>query len=108
MKLDVFDPAMCCSSGVCGADVDAGLVQFAADVKWLLTRGVAVQRYNLSQQPGAFVSTGIVRRTLQAEGVECLPLGLLDGRVVFRGHYPSRLELQHLMKLEESRDVATP
>ena len=101
MKLDVFDPVMCCSTGVCGADVDAGLVQFAADVKWLVTKDVAVQRYNLSQQPGAFVSTAIVRKTLQADGVECLPLGLLDGRVVFRGRYPSRQELQHLMELED-------
>jgi hypothetical protein len=102
VKLEVFDPAMCCSSGVCGPDVDAGLVQFAADVKWLLAQGVAVQRYNLSQQPGAFMSTAIVRRTLQVEGPGCLPLGMLNGQVVFRGQYPGREELERFLKLAEA------
>jgi hypothetical protein len=101
MKLEVFDPAMCCSSGVCGADVDASLVQFAADVRWLLAHGIAVQRYNLSQQPGAFMSTAIVRRTLQTEGSECLPMGLLNGALVFRGTYPGREELARLLALAE-------
>jgi len=99
MKLEVFDPAMCCSSGVCGTDVDAALVQFAADVKWLLGLGAAVQRYNLSQQPGAFMSTAMVRRTLQVEGPACLPLGLLNGTIVFRGRYPARAELARLLEL---------
>jgi hypothetical protein len=33
MRLDVFDPAMCCSTGVCGPEVDPQLVQFAADAR---------------------------------------------------------------------------
>ncbi len=33
--LTVFDPAMCCSTGVCGSDVDQVLVDFSADVQWL-------------------------------------------------------------------------
>ena len=28
--LTVFDPAMCCSTGVCGSDVDQVLVDFSA------------------------------------------------------------------------------
>lgn len=48
--LTVFDPAMCCSTGVCGSDVDQVLVDFSADVQWLKGRGVQVERYN---QPGA-------------------------------------------------------
>lgn len=49
--LTVFDPAMCCSTGVCGSDVDQVLVDFSADVQWLKGRGVQVERYNLAQQP---------------------------------------------------------
>ena len=37
--LTVFDPAMCCSTGVCGSDVDQVLVNFSADVQWLKGRG---------------------------------------------------------------------
>ena len=53
--LTVFDPAMCCSTGVCGSDVDQVLVDFSADVQWLKGRGVQVERYNLAQQPMSFV-----------------------------------------------------
>ena len=47
--LQVFDPAMCCSTGVCGPDVDPKLVQFAADLDWLKTQDVIIQRHSLSQ-----------------------------------------------------------
>jgi hypothetical protein len=103
MKLEVFDPAMCCSTGVCGPHVDPQLVGFAADARWLDQQGVNVRRYNLSQEPTAFMSNALVRRTLQADGVSCLPLGVLDGAVVFRGAYPTREELVRLLQLEPAR-----
>jgi len=53
--LHVFDPAICCSTGVCGPDVDTKLVQFAADLNGLKSEGVIVQRHNLSQNPAAIV-----------------------------------------------------
>ena len=54
-KIEVFDPALCCNSGVCGTDVDQALVTFSADVDWLKQQGGAISRYNLSQQPMVFV-----------------------------------------------------
>ena len=89
----VFDPAMCCSTGVCGPEVDAGLVRFAADVQWLERQGVQVQRHNLSADPRAFMATPAVRTTLQREGTECLPLVLVDGEIASRGAYPEREDL---------------
>jgi hypothetical protein len=100
MRLDVYDPAMCCSTGVCGPEVDPQLVQFAADVKWLGARGVDVQRHNLGQEPAAFMSNALVRRTLQTDGGGCLPLGVVDGVIVFRNGYPGRSELVRLFSLE--------
>ena len=101
MKLEVFDPAMCCSTGVCGPDLDPQLVQFAADVNWLSDQGVVVQRYNLSQEPAAFMSNALVRRTLQSQGVTCLPLGLAGGEVVFSGAYPTREQLAGKLSVTE-------
>jgi hypothetical protein len=100
MRIDIYDPAMCCSTGVCGPDVDPQLVQFAADVKWLVSRGVDAQRHNLGREPGAFMSNALVRRTLQTDGVGCLPLGVIDDAIVFRGAYPDRRELVRLLSLE--------
>lgn len=88
-SIRVYDPALCCSTGVCGPSVDAELARFAADLAWLAEQGVAVERYNLAQQPGAFASEPAVRERL-AEGVEVLPLVLVGERIAVEGHYPSR------------------
>ncbi len=92
-RLEIYDPAMCCSTGVCGPAVDPALVRFAADVKWLEEQGVEVRRYNLSQSPAAFVENETVKDALTEKGEAALPLLLVDGRVVASGHYPERSEL---------------
>lgn len=91
--LQIFDPAMCCSSGVCGPQVDPVLVRFAADVKWLQEQGAEVQRFNLSQNPAAFVENELVKTALAEKGQAALPLVLLDGQVLAEGHYPERDQL---------------
>lgn len=98
-QIDVFDPPMCCSSGVCGPQVDPLLAAFAADVDWLATQGVSVTRHNLAQEPQAFVSNPLVQQTLQREGDACLPLVLVNGEIAARGAYPRRDELARLAGL---------
>ena len=89
----VFDPAMCCSTGVCGPSVDPRLVRFAADLDWLKSQGVSVERFNLSQEPGAFAENAAVKDALEVAGEAALPLVQVDGEVKSRGVYPSRDEL---------------
>ena len=91
--IHVFDPAMCCSTGICGPSVDPRLAHFAADLDWLKTQGMSVERFNLAQQPAAFAEDELVRSALAAEGEDCLPLVKVDGEVKSRGVYPSRAEL---------------
>lgn len=95
VKLEVFDPAMCCSTGVCGPSVDPALPRFAADLEWLKSKNVAVERYNLAQEVGAFTANPVVKSILNREGTKCLPLLLADGAVVAQGAYPTRKELAH-------------
>jgi hypothetical protein len=91
--LEIFDTPRCCPNGVCGPGVDPILAHFAADLDWLRTQGVAVKRFNLSQQPDAFVGHPDVNNALAQAGTSCLPLVLVDGRIVSRGTYPSRANL---------------
>ena len=98
-QIDVFDPPMCCSSGVCGPEVDPLLAAFAADVDWLTSQGVRVTRHNLAQEPQAFVSNPLVQETLQREGDACLPLLLVNGEIAGRSTYPRRDELARLAGL---------
>jgi hypothetical protein len=94
-RIEIFDPPMCCTTGVCGPAVDPLLVAFAADLRWLSEQGVHVTRHNLAQEPEAFVENAAVRERLQREGDSCLPLVLVDGQVVWHGAYPRREALAH-------------
>jgi AhpD family alkylhydroperoxidase len=100
-QIQIFEPAMCCSTGVCGPSVDPVLVRFAADVEWLKGQGVEVVRSNLSQQPQEFASNSAVRSALQERGVEILPLIIAEGKVVREGSYPTRAELAAYVGLQE-------
>ena len=90
---------MCCSSGVCGADVDKNLVAFAASLQWLKMNGVRVERFNPSHQFDAFADNPVVVKAVNEKGMECLPLILLNGEIVSAGSYPSRHELAALVGL---------
>ena len=85
--VQVFEPALCCSSGLCGVDVDPQLVSFSADAEWARLNGVRLERYNLAQQPMAFAESAVVKRFLEHSGADSLPLSLVDGEVALAGRY---------------------
>ena len=107
-RIDVFDPPMCCSTGVCGPTVDPLLAAFAADLKWLSEQGVEVVRHNLAQEPAAFVERREVHELLQRDGDACLPLVLVNDRVTWRGAYPRREALAQAAGLTASASRAKP
>jgi hypothetical protein len=92
-NIQVFDPALCCNTGVCGVEVDQALLGFSADVNWAKQNGARIERFNLAQQPMAFAENLVVKSFLERSGHEALPLFLLDGEVALAGRYPNRAEL---------------
>lgn len=98
VKVSVYDPAMCCSTGVCGPGVDPALMEVSRDLQWLASQGVAIERFNLSQEPDAFVKNPRVSGLMQAFGDDALPAVLVGGEVHSHGHYPSRDELAEAVK----------
>lgn len=91
-KLEIFEPAMCCPTGVCGVNVDPALVQFNADLQALEQAGVQVARHSLSHDPAAFAANTAVVKEMEA-GLDRLPIVAIDGRIVSTGMYPSRSQL---------------
>jgi hypothetical protein len=81
-KMIIFDPAMCCSTGVCGPSVDKELLRVATLLNNLKSHGVVVERHNLTGNPQIFVDNKTVNRMLLKEGVEVLPIVMIDGEVV--------------------------
>lgn len=91
--IQIFDPALCCSTGVCGVEVDQELARFAADVESFRQLGTHIERFNLAQQPMAFVNQPAVKEALERSGQSSLPLTLVNGDIQCSGRYPSRDEL---------------
>ncbi len=86
--ITVYDPPLCCDSGVCGPAVDPVLPWFAGILARLAERGVEVRRYNLARQPLEFLRNAELQRLLETEGSACLPAIFVDGALVRRGAYP--------------------
>ncbi|MGJ7439892.1 arsenite efflux transporter metallochaperone ArsD [Aquipuribacter sp. MA13-6] len=91
--VEVYDPAMCCSTGVCGPAVDPTLARFESDLRWLADQGVDVTRHNLAQDPGAFVAAPLVAAVLASGGEDALPVVMVDGRLRSSGSWLSREDL---------------
>lgn len=92
-SVSVFDPALCCPTGVCGPGVDPALLQIARDLRWLEAQGATVARAGLSQEPHAFVANAKVSGLMQAFGDGALPAVLVNDTVLAYGRYPTRDEL---------------
>jgi len=89
----VYEPALCCNTGVCGPDVDEALVTFTADLGALKDLGVDIERHNLANDPTAFATDDTVRAFLRVAGSDGLPLTIVDGVTVMTGGYPAREQL---------------
>jgi SAM-dependent methyltransferase len=96
-RVELFEPAMCCQTGVCGPSVDQQLIDVREDVRWAEAQGAAVSRHNLSSDPDAFVANPKVTGLMAAFGDAALPALVIDGEIAVHGRYPSRDELARLL-----------
>jgi sulfur carrier protein ThiS len=100
MKIEVYDPALCCSSGLCGPSIDPVLVKMNDAVLALKKQGVAVERFNIAQQPRAFMENKKVAELLHKNGKKSLPVTIVNGEVFKTGEYPSYEELCNALGIE--------
>jgi len=101
-KLEFFEPAMCCDTGLCGPSIDPELLRVSTIVEEVSRSGNDVVRHNLKSDPDAFVANGTVAGILKETGVDSLPITLVDGKVVATGSYPSNERLSALLGIESS------
>jgi hypothetical protein len=107
MKIEVFDPAMCCSTGVCGPSVDPELVRIQETLRQIEKQApaVVVARFSLSNDPQAYVENNEISEFLKNEGPQCLPVVLVDGQCLSKGGYPQNNQLVDLLK-QSGHEVA--
>ncbi len=98
VRVEIFDPPMCCPTGLCGPAMDPALLDIYESILKIKTEyngQSVVERYVLGQQPGKFMQQPEVVRLLKAHGVSILPLTVVNGVVVKQKVYPSYAELKH-------------
>lgn len=99
-KIEIFDPAMCCSTGVCGPSIDQELMRIATTINALKEKGIVITRHGLSSEPQDFIANKIVNELLQKEGAAVLPITLIDGEVAKTKQYPTNEELAKWLDTE--------
>lgn len=100
MKVEIYDPAMCCSSGLCGPAIDPVLVKVNDAVLALKKQGAEIERFNLAQQPKAFMENPEVKLLLSRNGKGILPITIVNGKILKTGEYPSYEELCDALGVE--------
>lgn len=101
--MKIFEPAMCCPTGLCGVGVDPELLRISTTLNALKQNGVEVQRFNLSNAPAEFIRNKPVTEYLQKFGPDKLPVVLVDDFIVIAGRYPTNEEF--IRWLELSADI---
>ena len=92
-KIEIFDPAMCCPTGLCGTNINPELMRIAVAIETLKRQGVTVIRHNLRDEPQIYGSNQTVNNYLQKHGAEALPITLVDGEVAVSKTYPTTRQI---------------
>lgn len=100
-RMSIYEPAMCCDTGVCGVNVDPELVRISRVINILKKKGITIERYNLSSEPMAFVNNEVVKEALDKNGTDRLPLILVDDEIVIEGRYPKNNEIMELLQISK-------
>ncbi|WP_343338437.1 Arsenical resistance operon trans-acting repressor ArsD [Terrisporobacter petrolearius] len=102
MKIEIFEPTMCCSSGICGPSVDTNLVKISENIEILKNEfeGIVVERYQPQTHAMKFMSNMEVGKLVKEKGQQILPITVLDGKVIKIGEYPTLEELKSNLRGE--------
>lgn len=98
-QMELFEPAMCCESGTCGPSVDPELLRIKGIIGLLGENGIAIKRHNLSKDPQSFLQNKDIQSLLNQNGVNVLPITILDGQAIFAYGYPSNQEFVKIFGL---------
>jgi hypothetical protein len=99
-KMQIFEPAMCCSTGLCGVGVDSELLRVSTELNTMKKNGINIDRFNLSNAPTEFITNKEVNTVIKEQGVDALPITVLDGEIVLTGRYPKSEEFVQMLEIQ--------
>jgi hypothetical protein len=96
----IFDPPMCCPTGMCGPTIDQTLLDVSEMIAKLQSEGYQVERYQMTSHPGAFVGNAEVMKLIREKQMAALPIIVVRGVIMAEGHYPKLIEIQKILNGE--------
>lgn len=106
-RVEIYDPPMCCPTGLCGPTIDPVLLDINEAVVTLKSEGIPVERYSLNGNPYAFLSNPEILALVRERQLSVLPITVVDGRIVKMGAYPSLDEIRTALAASEKTSDAT-
>jgi hypothetical protein len=92
--VEIFDPPMCCPTGLCGPTLDQTLLDVNEMILSLQTDGMQVARYQMTSDPQAFLNNPDIMRLVREQQMAALPITIVRGRVIKVGEYPTQTEIE--------------
>lgn len=100
--MSIYEPAMCCETGICGVGVDPELLRISTVFNNLQKNGIAAARFNLNSAPQAFINNTDINKLIMGDGVESLPATVIDGKIVKTKAYPTNAEIAAWLEIPAS------
>ena len=99
-NIRIFEPAMCCATGLCGPSIDPELLRISTLLSSLKEKGIVVERYNLTSHPQVFAQNEAVKELLSKHGTAILPVTISGDDVVLTGRYPTNQQVFAWMQVD--------
>ena len=92
--IEIFDPPMCCPTGLCGPTLDQTLLDVNEMILSLQSEGVRIARYQMTSDPQAFLNNANVMQLVREQQMAALPITVVHGKVIKVGEYPTLTEIK--------------
>ncbi len=99
--VEIFDPPMCCPTGMCGPTIDPLLLDLNEMILTLQGEGITVARFQMSAHAQVFARNSEVLKLLREKQLAALPISVVNGRIIKTGTYPTLAEVR--VALDSSR-----
>ena len=100
IKIEIFDPPLCCPTGICGPTVDQTLISVNEMIASLQKEGVQIERYQMTSNPHAFLNNPEVMKLVQEKQMAALPITVISNQVIKTGAYPTHEEINRALGLK--------
>ena len=98
VDVEIFDPPMCCPTGICGPNIDQMLLDVNEMIQGLKDRGYMVERYQMTSHPSKFTENPSVMALIREKQMQALPIIISQGKIIAVGSYPTFDEISEILK----------